>query len=40
MNDLTARFREQDVLVGKMFERFQQGHAHVKASLEMYMCQN
>ncbi len=33
MNDLTARFREQDALFEKMFERFQQGHAHVKASL-------
>jgi hypothetical protein len=40
MNELTARFREQDVLFDKMFERFQQGHAHVKASLEAYMCQN
>jgi hypothetical protein len=40
MTELTARFREQDVLFDKMFERFQQGHAHVKASLEAYMCQN
>ena len=40
MTDLTARFREQDTLFEKMFERFQQGHAHVKASLEAYMCQN
>lgn len=40
MNDLTARFREQDALFEKMFTRFQQGHAHVKASLEAYMCQN
>ena len=40
MNDLTDRFREQDVLFDKMFTRFQQGHAHVKASLEAYMCQN
>ena len=40
MNELTAHFREQDVLFEKMFDRFQQGHAHVKASLEAYMCQN
>ena len=33
MDDLTTRFRGQDALFDKMFERFQQGHAHVKASL-------
>jgi hypothetical protein len=33
MDDLTTRFRGQDELFDKMFERFQQGHAHVKTSL-------
>jgi len=38
MGELTARFGEQDELFQKMFERFAQGYAHVKASLEAYLC--
>jgi hypothetical protein len=38
MNQLTARFQEQDELFAKMYDRFVEGHAHVKASLEAYLC--
>ena len=40
MNQLTSRFQEQDELFGKMFDRFVEGHAHVKASLEAYLCEH
>ena len=40
MNDLTTRFQEQDELFGRMFERFEQGYSHVKASLEAYLCEH
>ena len=40
MNQLTSRFQEQDELFGKMFDRFAEGHAHVKASLEAYICEH
>ena len=38
MNDLTTRFQDQGELFGRMFERFEQGYSHVKASLEAYLC--
>jgi hypothetical protein len=40
MTQLTARFQEQDELFGKMYDRFMEGHAHVKASLEAYLCEH
>lgn len=40
MNQLTARFQEQDELFAKMYDRFVEGHAHVKASLEAYLCEH
>ena len=38
MNRLTAAFQDQDELFGKMYDRFVEGDAHVKASLEAYLC--
>ena len=41
MSQVTARFQEQhDELFVKMHERFVQGHAHVKAGLEAYLCKH
>ena len=41
MSQLTARFQEQhEELFVKMHERFVEGHAHVKASLEAYLCEH
>jgi hypothetical protein len=40
MNDLTTRFQDQGELFGRMFERFEQGYSHVKASLEAYLCEH
>jgi hypothetical protein len=40
MNDLTTRFQDQGELFGRMFERFEQGYGHVKASLEAYLCEH
>ena len=39
MNVLTTLFQEQDEMFGKMYDRFVEGHAHVKASLEAYLCE-
>ena len=40
MNELTARFKDQDDLFDRMFGRFSQGYAHVQTSLERYLCEN
>ena len=40
MNDLTTRFQDQGELFDRMFERFEQGYSHVKASLEAYLCEH
>jgi len=40
MNQLTTKFQEQSDLFAKMHERFVEGHAHVKASLESYLCEH
>ncbi len=40
MNDLTTRFQDQEELFARMFERFEQGYSHVKASLEAYLCEH
>lgn len=40
MTQLTTLFREQDELFGKMYDRFTEGYAHVKASLEAYLCEH
>jgi len=40
MTQLTTRFQEQDELFGKMYDRFTEGYAHVKASLEAYLCEH
>ena len=40
MTQLTARFQEQGELFEKMHDRFVEGHAHVKASLEAYLCEH
>jgi hypothetical protein len=40
MNDLTTRFQDQGELFERMFERFEQGYSHVKASLEAYLCEH
>ncbi len=37
---LTSRFQDQEELFTKMHERFVEGHAHVKASLEAYLCEH
>ena len=40
MTQLTTRFQEQDELFGKMYDRFMEGHTHVKDSLEAYLCEH
>ena len=39
MRELTARFQDQPELLDKMYDRFAEGYAHVKASLEAYLCE-
>ena len=39
MSDLTARFQDQPELFDKMYDRFAEGYAHVKSSLEAYLCE-
>ena len=40
MTHLTERFQDQEELFGRMYERFVVGYAHVKASLEAYLCEH
>jgi hypothetical protein len=39
MGELTARFQDQGEFFDKMYDRFSEGYAHVKASLEAYLCE-
>jgi hypothetical protein len=39
MGELTERFQDQAEFFDKMFDRFSEGYAHVRASLEAYLCE-
>jgi hypothetical protein len=39
MNELTTKFQEQTEIFDKMYDRFSEGYAHVKTSLEAYLCE-
>ena len=38
MSELTSKFQDQEELFDKMHEKFEQGYAHVRTSLETYLC--
>lgn len=40
MKELTDRFKDQDELFDRMYDRFVEGYAHVRTSLEAYLSDN